>query len=204
MSAMPLTIGLLLAVVLNPSAGALQAEASVCIAMPRVQIIGGNTASAAEGLRDMFASYLTGPTLKSVILEARLASQAMEEARVKNCDRVLIASLTQKRKGPSRLGKVVGEAAETALWHVPGGYSAGSAAARTAAIAGARAISTVSSTTRARDEFSLEYRLDAADGRPILRPATEQMKADTDGQDLLTPLVEKASEAVAVAVAVKQ
>jgi hypothetical protein len=117
---------------------------------------------------------------------------------------VLIASLTQKRKGPSRLGKVMGEAAETALWHVPGGYSAGSAAARTAAIAGARAISTVSSTTRSRDEFRLEYRLDTADGQPILKTRTEQLKAQTDGEDLLTPLVEKASEAVAAALTAKQ
>ncbi|MBI2219938.1 MAG: hypothetical protein HYU53_01870 [Acidobacteria bacterium] len=201
---MLLTTALVVAMLHVASSLPSQTEASVCIAMPRVQIVQGDAATAAAGLRDMFASYLTGPTLKSVALEARLASQAMEEARVKNCERVLLASLTQKRKGPSRLGKVVGEAAEGALWHVPGGYSAGSAAARSAAVAGARAISTVSSTTRARDEFRLEYRLDTADGRPILRPKTEQMKARTDGEDLLTPLVEKASEAVAAAMTAKQ
>jgi hypothetical protein len=34
-------------------------------------------------LRDLFASYLTGPSLRAINLEARLASQAIEEARRK-------------------------------------------------------------------------------------------------------------------------
>jgi hypothetical protein len=168
--------------------------------MPRIEIVQGDAATAASGLRDMFASYLTGPSLKSVLLDARLQSQAMEEAREKHCDRVLIASLSQKRKGGGRFGKIMGEAAGTALWYVPGGATAGSAAARAAAVAGARAISTVAASTRARDEFTLEYRVDDAAGKPLLPARKDKLKAESDGQDVLTPLVEKASEAVAAAV----
>lgn len=187
---------LLVSAELLSSSGVAQAESSICIATPKVQIIQGDAATAASGLRDMFASYLTGPSLKPVLLEARLTSQAMEEARLKHCERVLIASLTQKRKGASRLGKVVGEAAETALWHTPG-VGTGT---RVAAAAGARAIATVSATTHARDEFTLEYRMDTADGKPLLPVKTTKMKASADGEDVLTPLVERASEAVALAV----
>ncbi len=173
-----------------------EGETTICIAMPKVQIIQGDASTAASGLRDMFASYLTGPTLKSILLEARLTSQAMEEAKQKNCERILITSLSQKRKGDSRLGKVVGRAAETALWYTPGINTAG----RAAAAAGARAISAVSATTRARDEFTLEYRMDDAEGKPLLKSRTDKLKAKSDGEDLLTPLVERASEAVAGAV----
>jgi hypothetical protein len=196
------TSALLLACVSQPAvataqdAATSQASQSICIALPRVQILGGDAAAAATGLRDMFASYLTGPTLTPVLLESRLTSQAMEEARQKPCERVLLSSLSQKRKGGSRLGKVLGGAAETALWHAPGGNRAG----RAAEVAAARAISTVSSTTRARDEFTLEYRLETPDGKPLLRSTSEKRKASADGEDLLTPLVEKASESVAAAI----
>lgn len=181
-------------VVLPPSFA--EGEATICIAMPKVQIVQGDAATAAAGLRDMFASYLTGPSLKSIPLEARLTSQAMEEARQKKCERVLVVSLTQKRKGESRLGKVVGGAAETALWYTPGVNTA----TRAAAAAGARAISTVSATTKAKDEFTLEYRMDAADGTALLKSRTDKLKAQSDGQDLLTPLVEKASENIAAGI----
>jgi len=185
---------------LAASAGQAENGTTICIAMPKVEIVQGDAAGAASGLRDMFASYLTGPTLKSVPLEARLQSQAMEEAREKGCTRVLVTKLSQKRKGGGRFGKVMGEAAGTALWYVPGGATAGSAAARAAAVAGARAVSTVAATTKARDEFTLEYRLDDAAGKPLLPAKKDKLKAQSDGQDLLTPLVEKASEAVAGAV----
>jgi len=99
----------------------------------------------------------------------------------------------------NRFGKVFGRAAGDALWYVPGGRTLGTAAARAAAVAGARAVAEVAATTRAHDELRLEYRIDTVDGRPFLKPKTEQAKAKSDGEDLLTPLVEKAAEAVAAA-----
>jgi hypothetical protein len=194
---LPLTLALFAALAQPASQ---EPVSTVCIAMPRVEIVQGDAATAASGLRDMFASYLTGPSLKSVVLESRLQSQAMAEARQKQCDRVLITTLSQKRKGGGRFGKIMGEAAGTALWYVPGGTTAGTAAARAAAVAGARAISTVAATTKARDEFTLEYRVEDGTGKPVLPAKKDTMKAGSDGQDLLTPLVEKAAEAVAAAI----
>jgi hypothetical protein len=190
----------LISTALLPSTAAAQEGKAVCIALPSVRILQGDAGTAASGLRDMFASYLTGPTLKSVPLESRLRSQAMEEARQKHCDQVLIVSLDQKRKGGSLFGKIAGEAASDTLWYMPGGRTATSAASRAAALAGARAISTVAANTRAKDQFSLEYGLDSADGKALLPAKTLKLTARQNGEDVLTPLVEKASEAIAAAV----
>jgi hypothetical protein len=49
----------------------------------------------------------------------------------------------------------------------------------------------------------LDYKLEAiAPGAPVLEK-TQKMKAQEDGQDLITPLVESAAEAVGVAVMAK-
>ena len=61
--------------------------------MPQVRIVQGDAAAAAIGLRDMFATYLTGPSLTSVLLDSPLLSQAREEALVKHCERILVVSL---------------------------------------------------------------------------------------------------------------
>lgn len=183
------------------------AQASGClgIVMPKMQLAQGDVGSAAMSLRDMFAEYLKGPTLKTVALEAKLTSQAIEEARQKGCDRVLLVTLTQKRSGggSNPMGRVIGGAAGAAVYHVPGGGSAASAAARGAVIGGTHAVTSIASSTRKKDELRLEYRIDTVNGQPFMPSKTEQAKARDDGQDLLTPLVEKASEAVAAAIAVR-
>ena len=188
-----------------PDVGVSQAPGCVGIVMPKVQPSRGNVAETAASLRDMFASYLTGPTLNTVSLESRLTSQAIEEAKQKGCDRVLLVTLTQKGggRGMGPLGQVIGEAAGTAVYYVPGGGDVGSAAARAAAIAGTHAVTNVARNTRKKDELKLEYRIDTVDGQPFLPLKTEKAKARQDGEDLLTPLVEKASEAVAAAIAVR-
>ncbi len=58
----------------------------------------------------------------------------------------------------------------------------------------------MASTTRAKDELTLEFRLGTVDNVLRASPKTEKAKAKSDGEDLLTPLVEKASESIAAAI----
>jgi hypothetical protein len=53
---------------------------------------------------------------------------------------------------------------------------------------------------KAKDELVLEFRLEATDGGrpPVAR--TAKAKAKADGEDLLTPLVERAADVIATAV----
>ncbi|HSK07998.1 MAG TPA: hypothetical protein VK911_00360 [Vicinamibacterales bacterium] len=174
------------------------AEATTCVAivLPSVHGVEGSATDVATSLRELFESYLTGPSIKSVGLDARLASQALEEARQKQCDHLLVTTLTRKRSGGGSLGRALGQAAGTAAWYIPGG-----GVARGAAIAGSHAVSSLAGSTRAKDEMRLDYKISTLDAASRASTRTLKAKAASDGEDLLTPLVEQVSEAVAAAVA---
>lgn len=178
-----------------------EAQACIGIVLPSAQGIDGDATTFGNSLRELFMSYLTGPSLRAIALDARLASQAIEEARQKECGHVLLTSVTRERDDGNQVGRALGRAAGTAaVYTVPYGGSAASAAARGAAIAGAYAISDMAATTRAKDKLTLEYRLGTVDTAIRATPKSEKAKARNDGEDLLTPLVEKAAEAVAAIV----
>jgi hypothetical protein len=182
---------------------AAQVSTPTCIAivLPSAKGAAGDATEFATSLRELFVSYLTGPSLRAITLEARLASQAIEEARQKDCSHVLVTSIDRKRNDGSGWGRALGRAAGTAAWYgMPYGGTAATAAARGAAVAGAHAISTMAETTKAKDEVTLEYRFGTLDAALRAAPRTEKAKARSDGEDLLTPLVEKAAEAIAAAI----
>jgi hypothetical protein len=171
----------------------------ICLAPASVQMAAGKSDEAVQAVRDVFVSFLNGPTLKVTPLNSRLASQAKEEARQGHCRYVLFVTLTHKKKtGSGLFARAAGEAASTAVWHIPGGGSAGSAAARSAATSVAStALRGVSSNVSAKDEMMLEYRLETADRTAPLLAKSEKAKAKSDGEDLLTPLAERAATAIA-------
>jgi hypothetical protein len=178
------------------------APARICIAPPTAQVASGNSTDAANAVRDAFTAYLTGPTVTVTPLAARLASQAREEAKQAGCPHVLYTALKHERKqGNNMLGRVAGSVAEGAAWELRG--SASSAAGRVAASAAASAASTAARSfagnVKSKDEITLEYRLETGDGTVVVKNAGKA-KAESDGQDLLTPLIERAAEAVAAAV----
>jgi hypothetical protein len=175
---------------------------SVCIAivLPIVTGVEGDATAVAKSLQELFVSYLTGPSLRSLALDARLSSQATEEARQKQCPRVVTVTLIRKQRGGgSRLGSVIGQAAGTAAWNIPG-----STVTRGATAAGAEAVRATSESTRAKDEIQLDYRVTSAEGGAVLlAPKSDKLKARANGEDLVTPLVAKAAEAILAAVAKK-
>lgn len=173
-----------------------------CIAMVLPSARGVDDATAfATSLRELFASYLTGPSLRAVPLDARLTSQATEEARQKGCSHMLLVSVARKRNDGSGVGRVLGRAAGAAAsYGVPYGGTAATAAARGAVVAGAYAISNAAETTRAKDEITLEYRIATLERIGGASAKTHKAKAKSDGEDLLTPIVEAVSEAIAATV----
>jgi hypothetical protein len=82
----------------------------------------------------------------------------------------------------SNSGSVVGQIAGNAA-----GGAAGAAATN------------YSSSTQTKDELTLSTHLESADGK-VLVDMTDKKKAQSAGEDMLTPLVEKAATAVAAAV----
>lgn len=174
---------------------------NVCIAVVQPLITGveGQADSVATAVRNLFVQFLTGPSMKAVPLEARLASQATEEARQKNCPRVLTMTLEEKHHGNHSKFKSITQAAGNAAGYVP--YTGmASHVGVGAAVVGTEAVSSVASTTRAHDEMSIEYSVSSTDGKVVLPRKSDKAKANSDGEDLITPLVQRAAEAIAMAV----
>jgi hypothetical protein len=191
-----------MSVLVLPRPSAAQGSAQTCIAvvLPSVRGAEGDATAFANALRNLLTSYLTGPSLRAMPLEARLASEAVEEARQKQCGYVLVTSIARKHSDGNGWGRALGRAAGDAAWYgMPYGNAAG-AVARGAAYGGAQAVSSMAASTKAKDELTFEHRLGTPDTALHAAPRTERAKAKTDREDLLTPLVEKVSESVVGAV----
>jgi hypothetical protein len=175
------------------------APGKVCIALLLPSVDGVDNATAvATSVRSIFESYLTGPSLQSVMLDAKLASQANEEAKQKECPRILMVTVTRNAgsSGPSKAGAIARAAGTTAAYiPMPGGV--GGAVAAGAAEGGAVAVSDLAYHTNAKDEITMSYKVVTADGATVMALKTDSAKAKSNGEDLLTPLIAKASEAVA-------
>jgi hypothetical protein len=194
---------LLIAVILAILVPAALAQASpsahvscVGIVNPSVSGVPGNAADSGKGLADLMASYLQGPSIKGIVLEAKLPSQAAEEARQKGCEPLLFLSLTRKPGGSHSFMHALGHGASVSSWSLPLGGSTGSAVARTGAVAGLQTAGSLAEATKNKDELRLEYRLQMSDGQVQFGPQTEHRTAKADGEDLLTPVVMSAAEAI--------
>jgi hypothetical protein len=181
------------------------ASTSSCLAvmLPSVRGVEGSSTEVAGAVRDLFTSYLNGPSLQIVALDARLPATAIDEAKQKQCRYILIATLTQKHGGGGMLGKALSQGAGTAAWYIPGGGTVGTAMARGAAAGGAQAVATMAAGTKAKDEMQLEYRVSTLEGLANAPSKTERAKAQADREDLLTPLVERAATAIVALVGTK-
>ena len=177
-------------------------NARICLAPTSAQMVTGNTETATAAVRETFTSYLTGPSLGVRQLSSRLASQAREEAKQASCPYVLLTTIKHQRNKDNRLlRRATSGAVEAGAWSVVG--SARSTEARIAARAAAGAAGAareMSYSFKSKDELELTYRLESPAGVLVLEK-TEKRAAKSDGEDVLTPLVEKASEAIAAVVA---
>jgi hypothetical protein len=185
------------------SASSAPAVTQICLAPATVEAV-PNGVDPLAAVRDAFTSFLTGPTLSVQPLNARLQSQVRQEAKLAGCGFLLLTKIKHQRKtgGGGILGKMVGGAVQQGAWAV-GGSVAGSVVGQVAAGAAAGAASTAvndyAMNSKQTDELTLSYRLESGSGK-VLVEKSEKRKAEADGEDLLTPLAQKAAEAIAEAV----
>ena len=100
-------------------------------------------------------------------------------------------------------GRALGGFAGAAAGHIPGGGSAGTAAARSVAVSGVYTSAHIAGSIKAKDEVGLEHKLEPTDGARQGVSATNKAKASRDGEDVVTPLIEKAAENVVATVSKK-
>ncbi|HEX5786614.1 MAG TPA: hypothetical protein VFY03_00430 [Woeseiaceae bacterium] len=177
------------------------------IVVPKAQLGQGNSGQdVAEPVRQLIMAYMAGPMLELVPLNARVPAQIVAEAEAAGCTHVLYTSVEQK-KAKKGLGGMLGAVAPAAglLTGMGGGGDVASMMAMSAATqamsqvaaqaAQEQALSTLTQaqagTVKKKDEIVLEYQLQPVSGGGA--PLTEKLsaKADEDGEDLLSPLVEQ-------------
>lgn len=168
----------------------------ICMAPVAAQMNGAGGAEATTAVREAFGSYLTGPTLGVVTLASKLPSQAREEAKRAHCHAVLFTTVKHERGNAGGLLEKVAGRVETQAWQVAA--KARSATTRDLAQATAKTARDVAGSIKNKDEMTLTYRLESLEGA-ILVSGSDKRRASADGDDVLTPLIEKAAEAIASA-----
>lgn len=176
------------------------AKTCICLAPTRAQMVTGVNEDAVQAVRDTFSTFLNGPGLAVTALTARLESQVREEARQGECVYLLLTSLTHKRKGRGVFSKIATDSGSSTLFRIPGGSTVASDIAIAAATGAASAALRLAADIKEKDELRLEYRLEEPDQSRVIVEKTEKAKASADGQDVLTPMVEKAAETLATAI----
>lgn len=170
----------------------------VGLAMTKTGAVGEGMSAAklAEAVRDTLASYLNGPTVELVRLEALSTRQAEAEARAAGCDLVLYTSASYRKGGGGGFGGFLKKAAPIADSVIPyGDDAAGHAASRVASEAVYTAAD-AAENVKAKDELTLELTLQGlADGAAPLTK-TVRAKAKSDGDDLVSRLAAQAAAEV--------
>ena len=122
----------------NPGVGA--AVGAKRAGVLRLGLAGVKTGAVGEGVRpaelsaaaqNTLAEYLKGPNVELVLLEAKLPPAAEAEAKAKECDLVIYASVSHKKGGGGGMfGKALGRLSETVSRQAYGSSSVAGKATR--------------------------------------------------------------------------
>lgn len=163
----------------------------------------GEGVSAAElsaAIQNTLTQYLKVPNVEVVSIDAKLSSAIDAEARQKDCDYVLYVNASHKKGGGGgfgMFGSVIAPAiGRTGIGHT--GSTVGNVAGQVATQAIVSAGS-ASSNIKSKDEITLDVKLQGAGGAAALAKQFRQ-KAKSNGEDIITPVVEQAAQAIVDAV----
>jgi hypothetical protein len=185
----------------NQTSGAAAQQKSSAV---RVGLAGVKTGAVGEGMnaqelsgaiQNLLGEYLKGSSVEIVPLEAKLAQAVEAEAKSKDCAFVLYATVSHKKGGGGGgFGKMFSSVAPMLSNVIPmtggvGGAIAGSVAS-TAATAAAGAMSNV----KPKDEITLDIKLQ--NGAGVTLAKQYKGKAKSGGEDILTPMIEQAAQAI--------
>lgn len=154
---------------------------------------GVNSQDLALAVQNSFVSYLKTPNVEVVTIDAKLASAIESEVTAKECDLVVYLTVSHK-KGGGGFGKMLGSAigntvARTGIGNT--GSTAGNIAGQVATQTIVSA-ATVSSQMKAKDELSLDLTINR--GGVKNQAKQFKVKAASDGEDIITKIVEQAAE----------
>ena len=153
-------------------------------------------ANFSEPLRGLLMSQLTG-AVEVMPLSGIALGQVEADAQLKECDYVLYTAITRQAKSSGKAGFVRGASQMTQVIPLVGPRR-GMGVAMTSVTAGTvlSGAGEAARVVRARDEISLAYRLIPVQTAGSVLGDALHVRANEDGQDVITPLVEQEAAAV--------
>lgn len=170
----------------------------------RIGLAAAKTGSVGEGItaadlsaavQNTLASYLKVPNVEVITLEARLASAIDAEAKQKECDYVIYTNVSHKKGGG---GFGMFKSIAPVLGSVVPMAGAGSVAGHVAGTVASHAIITaasVSGNVKSKDEITLDLKLNKTGGAAAFAKVYKA-KAKSDGEDIISSVVEQAAQAI--------
>lgn len=168
------------------------------LASVKVGAVGEHLTAAdlAAAIRNTLGEYLKGTKIELVSLEAKLSSAVESEAREKECDYILNAAVSHK-KGGGGFGGMFGSMVAQGVNSV--GYGTGSRVGSVVGQVAAQSIITasqMSANVKSKDEITLEVKMNAPSGSAAVLTKQAKAKAKSDGEDIITPVVEQIAQAI--------
>ncbi|HEV2835991.1 MAG TPA: hypothetical protein VGW58_11770 [Pyrinomonadaceae bacterium] len=151
---------------------------------------GMNASNLATAVQTTLTDKLKAPNVEAIPIQATVLSQIEAEARQKECDYLVYATVSLK-KGGGGFGSVFGNtAAQVAANTV--GYGGSTAAA----IAANAAATTVAADIKARDELTVDVRLEKPGAGYPAFSKQYKGKAKSAGEDIVTPPTTQAAQGI--------
>jgi hypothetical protein len=160
-----------------------------------------NATELAGAIQNTLSQYLKTPQIELVSLEAKLPSVIDAEAKLKECDYVIYANVSHKKGGGGMFGKMLGNIAGSAVSSVGYNNTAAAIASHTASTAIYTAAN-AAGNVKAKDELTLDIKVNSNGGATAL-VKQYKAKAKSDGEDIISPIIEQAAQAIIDAVAKK-
>jgi len=151
---------------------------------------GVNAAELAGAIQNTLAQYMKGTKVEIVPLEAKLQSAIDAEAKEKECDYVLYATVSHKKGGGGfGFGKALGMAiGQTGIGQT--GNVAGNIAGQVAT----QSVVAATANVKPKDELTLDINL--KNGTTVALTKQFKSKAKSAGEDIISPVVEQAANAI--------
>jgi hypothetical protein len=176
------------------------------VAPPDAQLGQGNNAGAdySTPIRNAVIALMSGPAVEIAALDSHIAMQLQAEAQQKQCDYILYSGVAVKHVAAGGFGKFMkmGSMAANmtpmgAMAHGMGGALAAQAAAQAASqIAQQQAMNQLAGFNgqiKSKDDVTVQYQLVATGQTAPQLQNSLQGKAKSDGEDVLTPLLQQAA-----------
>ncbi|HEX4945448.1 MAG TPA: hypothetical protein VFZ34_02130, partial [Blastocatellia bacterium] len=159
---------------------------------------GMQAAELATAIQNTLTQYLKAPNIEVVPLEAVLPAAIEAEAKQKECDYVISSNIAHKKGGGGFGMKAFSGVIAPTVGRIGIGHTGSVAGNVAGQIATATIVSagTMAANVKAKDEVTFDVQLRTPGNATPATSRQLKAKAKSDGEDILTPLIEQAAQAI--------